>query len=607
MLKLLEHLGLHQDLMDSEFCGPASTTIRVLNPAKNDLDPCFENTVLTGVGSSFIMIFGFCTLLQVWKHTILDPKVRPSIPWVLFFALSLLIVSHLTHVVLSFRKQSSIYISFCNTLEAVSWMLCLYILSAHQRRGIGKICLVLRVFWVLSLLVAIKLFVSELMGHNNDGTSRLPSRFSIWFSFVELPCHFITFYYAVKPSKKEDFLDDHVRLNTQTPGEDLWGCSWLEGNEPISEGLNREPLLHNSGTSHSTEPSQLPLDKLAVRSWIDSVDQSTQKTTKYAIMVQSGGKKWTTWKKREDFRMLHGVLTAQSNDQNLEQPPYLSSFPNSRTSVYITPNNRNGEEKHKMQILNNWLKKVHARREYRGVLLDFLDFQRATRGSKSRNSLLHLPSACDGGDSLSGSMEVPNANGTFLNEPSPRLSLVYSNSAEYNSSRQGVNSNTPSISVDSGKTKSHPRHVQSSRVSRNSSMTSYLQTNSGLIKRDVIIRHIQSQEELGYSLYDIEVREFISEKEYFPWTLRKRYSEFLQLRKELRDKYVNAKIPRLPPKGFNRRDINRCKEKAISMEIFLQRLLSNNVLGNSPELEAFLALNEARNVEVHVIESGTEA
>jgi len=143
--------------------------------------------------------------------------------------------------------------------------------------------------------------------------------------------------------------------------------------------------------------------------------------------------------------------------------------------------------------------------------------------------------------------------------------------------------------------------------STNTSLSTEKRTTDQM-KREVLIRSFESNKETGHTVFNIEVREFISTNEYLSWTVRKRFSQFVKLKKDLKDSYPKEKLPKLPPKGINQKDQTVMTERTISLEVFLQRLISNTVVKDGSELQAFLGMKDpSRNFEVHAMVSLVEA
>jgi len=400
----------HNVTLVMEFCGVA-TPFSVLNEDKTDLSPCFQYTIFSGIICLFMIIFGFYWLWHVWKLTVTELK-GPRVSALLFCSL-LMAFCNFLQVMLSFidALESDLnFEQFGTSINVISWLICSWILHAEWKRGAAEAGLICKVFWVSTAVANLKMVLSALLGRTGVQIWDV-SRLMYYFSLIELPLHWIILVFAFirrwDPAKSLDRIGLNSKPIPVQSSDPIWG-RWLDSRDtPVSTGTLEDPLISNSSRKKSYY-EKVEIENVTVKSRIDSKEHG-KRTTQYAILVQTSDTRWTTWKKREDFGYLHTLLTNYSKKNSLKRPPNAPEIRHSRSSRSSDSFRAEDENKY-IRILNKYLSAVHKRWDYKEIILEFFDFNQAskTKGTPSSRASYEKTSSIHGiSSSESGSMRVP--------------------------------------------------------------------------------------------------------------------------------------------------------------------------------------------------------
>jgi len=405
--------AIHNVTLEVEFCGVA-TPFNVLNEDKTDLSPCFQYTLFSGVICLLMIIFGSYWLWLVWKNN----STKQNCPRVLLLLICSLVMAfcNFLHLMLSFINALESYLNFeqfGTSVNGISWLICCGILHAKRKLGAVDVGLGCKVFWVATTLANFKMVLSAVLGKTAVEIWDV-SRLMYYFSLVELPLHWIILFFAFIRCQDNPKSYDRIGVNSKTirsvrSSDTIWE-RWLGSrDDPVSTRTLEDPLI--SSSSQQSNYENVEIEKVAVKSRTNSKSHG-KRTTQYAILVQTSDNSWTTWKEREDFGYLHSLLTNYSTKSSVKRPPNAPQIRHSTGSRSLSSFSAEDEDKYQ-RILNKYLSAVYKRREYKEIILEFFDFNQATK-TKSKlssktgsNNILKMYPAHGLSYSGSESMRVP--------------------------------------------------------------------------------------------------------------------------------------------------------------------------------------------------------
>jgi len=378
---------IHNVTLEVEFCGVA-IPFNVLNEDKTDLSPCFQYTLFSGVICLLMIIFGSYWLWLVCKN---DPTAQDGRGLSLLLICSFLMAfCSFLHLMLSFINALESYLNFeqfGTSINGISWLICCWILHAERKLGAFNAGLCCKIFWVATTLANLKMVLSALLGKTGVEIWDV-SRLMYYFALIELPLHWMILLFAFIRCRNNSASPlDRIGVNSKTihsiqSSDPIWR-RWLDSREEPTAGTLEDPLISHSSLQRSIYEN-VEIEKVAVKSRLNSKDRG-KTTTQYAILVQTSDINWTTWKKREDFGHLHSLLSNHSRKNSLKRPP---KAPETRYSKGTSPDGFRAEDEDKyIRILNKYLSAVYKRREYKATILEFFDFNQATRSNLSSRTV----------------------------------------------------------------------------------------------------------------------------------------------------------------------------------------------------------------------------
>jgi len=292
----------------------------------------------------------------------------------------------------------------------------------------------------------------------------------------------------------------------------------------------------------------------------------------YEVVVSNSKLRWNVWIRFDSFTILHLLLKDLAKELEDDEHKFtLPPMPDKHLKVLIDHFSQEFVE-NRRALLENYLQKINKNRTLRHAE-DFIHFLLPPREVEPTSPL--------GTRANPLPMDYDTEDEKRSEPPSTRVKLILDNSLD-----------------ESSNVKNHPLPKFMSAESDMLFVSEKDEITGVEIKSATLLEGDQNTD--AHAIYHVHVRNVNKENDYNIWIVMKRFMEFVEFDRQLRESLLNThpadvfQLPHLPPKLIkswtNHKDVVFIEKRRVLLQVYLRRMIRYPLFRRHPLTLAFLGV-----------------